>query len=701
MTTNSPVTKLSPKEGPRSPVPKYKDAKDGTKIIDDDIWLEPFAAQLRKRYAKYTAAKQLIEKNEGNLSTFAEGYKKFGFNFEDGHLVYREWAPSARQLFLTGEFNQWNRNSHEATKNEFGVFTLKMPLESDGSSPIRHATKIKTTIVTEDWKKEDRIPAWSKVVWQEKGSPQFDGVFWNPPPYVWKHPSPPTPKDLRIYEAHVGMSSQEPKISTYVEFARDVLPEIARVGYNAVQLMGIMEHAYYASFGYQVTNFFAVSSRFGTPEELKGLIDRAHQLGLIVLLDLVHSHASKNVADGINQFDGSDHQYFHAGIKGQHPVWDSRLFNYGNYEVQRFLLSNCRFYIEEYRFDGYRFDGVTSMLYKHHGVNHAFVDGYNEYFGDSMDDDAVVYLTLANDLIHSLRKEPHVAVTIAEDVSGLPGIARPIADGGLGFDYRLAMGIPDKWIELFKKGVKDEDWKMGDITWTLTDRRYKEKTIAYAESHDQSLVGDKTIAFWLMDKDMYTNMSALQEQGPVVSRGIALHKMIRLFTYALGGEGYLNFMGNEFGHPEWIDFPRAGNNDNYHYARRRWDLARDTTLRYRQLWDWDAAMHQLEKKYVWLCAEQAYVSLKHEDDKIVAFERGGLFFVFNFHPSKSFVDYKLGVHKPGKYHIVLNSDDEQFGGFKRVDNTAEYFTSPDPWHDLPNSFLAYLPTRTVLVFATE
>jgi len=698
MTTTSPIT---PKEGPRSPIPKYKDAKDGTKIIDDDIWLEPFAAQLRKRYAKYTAAKQLIEKNEGSLITFAEGYKKFGFNFEDGHLVYREWAPSARQLFLTGEFNQWNRNSHEATKNEFGVFTLKMPLESDGSSPIRHGTKIKTTIVTEDWKKEDRIPAWIRVVWQEKGSPQFDGVFWNPTPYVWKHPSPPTPKDLRIYEAHVGMSSQEPKVSTYVEFARDILPEIARVGYNAVQLMGIMEHAYYASFGYQVNNFFAVSSRFGTPEELKGLIDRAHELGLVVLLDLVHSHASKNVADGINQFDGSDHQYFHAGIKGQHPVWDSRLFNYGSYEVQRFLLSNCRFYIEEYRFDGYRFDGVTSMLYKHHGVNHAFVAGYNEYFGDSMDDDAVVYLTLANDLVHSLRQEPNVPVTIAEDVSGLPGIARPISDGGLGFDYRLAMGIPDKWIELFKKGVKDEDWKMGDITWTLTDRRYKEKTIAYAESHDQSLVGDKTIAFWLMDKDMYTNMSTLQEQGPVVSRGVALHKMIRLFTYALGGEGYLNFMGNEFGHPEWIDFPREGNNDSFHYARRRWDLARDPTLRYRQLWDWDAAMHQLEKKYVWLCADQAYVCLKHEDDKIVAFERAGLFFVFNFHPSKSFVDYKLGVHKAGKYRIVLNSDDEQFGGFKRVDSTGEYFTSPDPWHDLPNSFLAYLPTRTVLVFATE
>lgn len=338
---------------------------------------------------------------------------------------------------------------------------------------------------------------------------------------------------------------------------------------------------------------------------MKALIDKAHSLGLAVFLDLVHSHASKNVDDGLNMFDGSDHQYFHGGGKGNHPIWDSRLFNYSNYEVQRFLLSNCRWYIDEYHFDGFRFDGVTSMLYTHHGVNHSFVRGYEEYFSqDLIDEDAVTYLMLANDLIHSLRSEPFTPVTIAEDVSGMAGLSRLISDGGMGFDYRLAMGIPDKWIEMFKKGVKDEDWNMNDLVFTMTDRRYKEKTIAYAESHDQSLVGDKTIAFWLMDKDMYDNMSLSQQPNAVISRGIALHKMIRIFTFALGGEGYLNFMGNEFGHPEWIDFPREGNNDSYHYARRRWDLAKDSNLRYHQLKAFDKAMNELEKEHKWLSAPQ-------------------------------------------------------------------------------------------------
>eukprot|EP01118_Nematostelium_gracile_P016460 TRINITY_DN6820_c0_g1_i3.p1 TRINITY_DN6820_c0_g1~~TRINITY_DN6820_c0_g1_i3.p1 ORF type:complete len:714 (+),score=190.48 TRINITY_DN6820_c0_g1_i3:203-2143(+) len=645
--------------------------------------------------------KQTLEKNEGSLLKFAEGYKKFGFNRTPEGIQFREWAPGAQRLWLAGDFNGWNRDSHECKKDEYGVFSLFLP-DVNGKPAINHKTKVKLSVLTPDGHKVDRNPAWCKVLWQERGNAYLDGVYWEPPKsetHTWKFQSPKTPQDLRIYEAHVGMSSVEPKISTYLEFKDTVLPMIAKLGYNAIQLMGIMEHAYYASFGYQVTNFFAVSSRFGTPEELKQLIDRAHELGLLVLLDLVHSHASKNAIDGLNQLDGTDHQYFHGGLEGQHPIWDSRLFNYGLYEVLRFLLSNARFYIDEYHFDGFRFDGVTSMLYKHHGVNHSFVDGYHEYFrSDLVNEQAVLYMKLCNDMLHSLRDG---IVTIAEDVSGFATLCRPLSEGGVGFDYRLAMGIPDKWIELFKTGVKDEDWNMGAIVWTLTNRRYLEKNIAYAESHDQSLVGDKTIAFWLMDKDMYTNMSVLSEMNAVIDRGMALHKMIRLVTCALGGEGYLNFMGNEFGHPEWIDFPREGNNDSYHYARRRWDLPQDDLLRYKQLWQFDQAMNLLEDKYKWLASAQAYVTLKHEDDKLIVFERGNLFWIFNFHWNKSFNDYRFGVLKPGKYKIVLNSDETQFGGHNRLDKNSSYFSSNDGCHGQPQSISVYIPCRTAIVLVRE
>jgi len=689
-------------QSPKEHQIKWEEQTDGTKVIALDSYLAPHAGHLRWRYQRFQDRKREIIQKEGSMDKFSKGYEFYGFNKTKDGIQYREWLPGARAVNLIGDFNGWNRESHPCKKNEFGVWEIFLPNKPDGSSAIPHATKVKISVVIGSGERVDRLPAWSKVCWQEGRNPYLDSVYWDPPtPYKWKNPIPPTPKDLRIYESHVGMSSEEPKVSTYWEFAHKVLPMIKDLGYNAIQLMGIMEHAYYASFGYQVTNFFAISSRFGTPEELKELIDIAHGMGLVVFLDLIHSHASKNVNDGLNQLDGTDHLYFHEGGRGHHPMWDSRLFNYGNWEVLRFLMSNARWYIDEYHFDGFRFDGVTSMIYQHHGMFYTFTRGYDEYFDPNLvDEDALLYLTLCNDMLHSLRDDDHRVVTVAEEVSGMTCLCRPVSEGGYGFDYRLGMGIPDKWIELLR-GVKDEDWSMGNIVFTLTNRRWMEATIAYAESHDQSLVGDKTIAFWLMDKEMYTNMSVLQPENPIVSRGMALHKLIRLITCALGGEGYLTFMGNEFGHPEWVDFPREGNNDSYHYARRRWDLIRDPLLRYKFLWEFDKAMMHVEDKYKWLPSPQAYVSLKHEGDKIVAFERGGIFWVFNFHHEKSYTDYRLGISRAGKYKIVLNSDAPQFGGYNRITKDTGYFTQPTPWNDLPNSIQLYLPCRSAQLYALE
>ncbi|ESR48590.1 hypothetical protein CICLE_v10000256mg [Citrus x clementina] len=647
-----------------SSMTRMEDETENIGILSTDQGLEPFKDHFKYRMKRYVDQKLLLEKHEGGLEEFAKGYLEFGFNREDGGIVYREWAPAAKEAQLIGDFNGWDGSNHKMERNEFGVWSISIP-DSGGKPAIPHGSRVKFRF-KHDGVFIDRIPAWIKYATVDSsrfGAP-YDGVYWDPPPserYEFKYPRPPKPKAPRIYEAHVGMSSSEPRVNSYREFADDVLPRIWANNYNTVQLMAVMEHSYYASFGYHVTNFFAASSRSGTPEDLKYLIDKAHSLGLRVLVDIVHSHASNNVTDGLNGFDvgqSSQESYFHTGDQGYHKLWDSRLFNYANWEVLRFLLSNLRWWIEEFKFDGFRFDGVTSMLYHHHGINMSFTGNYNEYFSEATDVDAVVYLMLANCLVHNIFPD---ATVIAEDVSGMPGLGSPVSMGGIGFDYRLAMAIPDRWID-YLKNKKDEEWSMKEISQSLTNRRYTEKCISYAESHDQAIVGDKTIAFLLMDQEMYTGMSSLTDASPTIERGITLHKMIHFITMALGGEGYLNFMGNEFGHPEWIDFPREGNEWSYEKCRRQWNLVDADHLRYKFMNAFGRAMNELDDKFPFLASTKQIVSSTNEEDKVIVFERGDLVFVFNFHPENTYEGYKVGCDLPGKYRVALDSDAWGFGG---------------------------------------
>ncbi|CAA0830114.1 1-4-alpha-glucan-branching enzyme 2-2-chloroplastic/amyloplastic [Striga hermonthica] len=674
-----------------------------------DPGLEAYKDHFEYRIKRYVDQKNLIEKHEASLEEFAQGYLKFGFNREEGGIVYREWAPAAQEAEIIGDFNGWNGSGHKMTKNQFGVWSIRIP-DVGGNPAIPHKSRVKFRFKHGGGVWVDRIPAWIKYATQDPTTfaAPYDGIYCDSPPserYQFKHPRPPKPDSPRIYEAHVGMSSSEPRVNTYREFADSILPRIRANNYNTVQLMAVMEHSYYGSFGYHVTNFFAVSSRSGTPEDLKYLIDKAHGLGLRVLMDVVHSHASNNITDGLNGFDvgqGPQDSYFHTGKRGYHELWDSRLFNYGNWEVLRFLLSNLRWWLDEFKFDGFRFDGVTSMLYHHHGINMGFSGNYSEYFSEDTDVDAVVYLMLANNLIHSVLPD---ATVIAEDVSGMPGLGRSVSEGGIGFDYRLAMAVPDKWID-YLKNKEDEDWSMNELTWTLTNRRYTEKCVAYAESHDQAIVGDKTIAFSLMDKEMYSGMSCLTEASPVIERGIALHKIIHFLTMALGGEGYLNFMGNEFGHPDWIDFPREGNGWSYDKCRRQWDLVDTDHLRFKFLNAFDRAMNLLDEKFKFLASSKQIVSCIDEDNKVIVFERGDLVFVFNLHPENTYEGYKIGCDLPGKYRVALDSDAWGFGGHGRVGHDVDHFTTPEGvpgvpetnFNNRPNSLKVLSPPRTCVVY---
>ena len=684
---------------------ELKNGPDGTALIKIDPLLKPYEAQLRERFAHYQRFKAEIEKTGGVLGEISQGHRYFGFNRGEHEgetgVWYREWAPGAEALALIGDFNDWSRDANPMAVDDHGVWHLFLP-DKDYAERFTHGSRLKVHVVskgegTSPLRGLDRIPAYIQRVVQE-GDADFTGQYWAPlHPYQWQHRAPDFDihtEGLRIYEAHIGMAQQAEKIGTFAEFTENILPRIANLGYNAVQLMAVMEHPYYASFGYHVSNFFAVSSRFGTPDELKKLVDTAHGMGLLVIMDLVHSHAVKNINEGLNCFDGTGHQYFHADAKGEHIAWDSRCFDYSKSEVQRFLLSNIRYWLETYRFDGFRFDGVTSMLYSDHGLGRAFTD-YNAYFDSDVELDAIAYLMLANEVVHAVNP---AAISIAEDMSGMPGLARPIQEGGLGFDYRLAMGIPDYWIRLLKEKT-DEEWHIGEIYGMLRDRRAGEKHIAYVESHDQSIVGDKTLAMQLMDAELYTHMSIFTTSHRI-SRGVALHKLIRLLTFSLGGEGYLNFMGNEFGHPEWIDFPRAGNNNSYWYARRQWHLVEDETLRYKHLNTFDRAMQQLDKVYHLLAdADIQFLSI-HEAAKQIVYARGGLVFAFNFHPSESVTDWRIPVPDRSDYRLILNTDDMVYGGYGAV--TGVHY----PWQDISieghtQSIQLYVPARSAQVLASD
>ena len=651
-------------------------------LIKNDPFLVPYEKTITYRYGNTKLRLLDITKHKGQLKDYINGHLFYGLHRSEDSWLLREWAPNAQAIHLICDNNNWKENNDYAfSKLENGNWELKLPLNK-----LQHKDLYKLLI---SWGEDnhERIPAYCRRVVQDEETKIFSAQVWEPPRrYQWKNQPPGEIKNPLIYEAHIGMATEEYKVGSYKEFTKNVLPRISDLGYNTIQLMAIQEHPYYGSFGYQVSNFFAPSSRFGTPEELMELIDCAHGLGIAVILDIVHSHAVKNEIEGLAKFDGTDFQYFHAGEKGDHPIWDSRCFNYGRDEVIHFLLANCKYWLEEFQFDGFRFDGVTSMIYTHHGLGTDFVD-YSMYYDGSQDEDALTYLTLANILTHEINP---FAITVAEDVSGMPGIASPYEDGGYGFDYRMSMGVADYWIKIIKE-TKDEDWHVGDIFYQLTNKRKDERTISYAESHDQAMVGDKSIIFRLIDKEMYTSMS-INNESLIVDRGIALHKMIRLVSIATAGDGYLNFMGNEFGHPEWIDFPREGNNWGYHYARRQWKLADDENLKYRYLGLFDASMISLIKENETL-SYIPNVMVQNIPDQVLIFERGSLIFVFNFNPETSFTDYGFEV-SPGKYSIVLNTDSSEFGGFDRNDDSVIHHTSAESGK---NIIKLYLPGRSAMV----
>ena len=664
-------------------------AKRKKMIYDYDEWLMPYKDVIDRRHEMILETKERMSV-DGSLSKGMNNHMYYGLHRDDkGNWVFREWAPNATKIYIIGEFNNWKRSDIYALKPiGGGNWEIVLP-----NMFLDHGTLFKLYI---EWKGggAERLPAYVTRTVQDPHTKSFCAQVWDPvKPYVWKNKKPGKRPHPLIYECHIGMATEEEKVGTFEEFRLNVLPQVAELGYDTLQIMALQEHPYYGSFGYQVANFYALSSRFGTPEEFKALVDDAHGLGIAVVMDIVHSHSVDNESEGLGMFDGKEDLYFYSGWQGRHPAWGSRCFDYGKDETKYFLLSNCKYWMEEYHIDGFRFDGVTSMLYWDHGLEKDFV-GYENYFNQGVDENAVTYLALANILVREMNKN---AFTIAEDVSGMAGLAAPIEQGGVGFDFRMSMGVADNWIKWIKE-LSDDQWSMGEMWWQLTNKREDEKTISYAECHDQAMVGDKTIAFRLMDKEMYFSMNK-ESQSDIVDRGIALHKMIRLVTLATCGNGYLNFMGNEFGHPEWIDFPREGNGWSHKHARRQWSLAEPDYLRYRYLRNFDRAMVNLARQEAVL-DERPELFVQDEEKKILIFKRKNCIFALNFNPTASFVDYGFAA-PAGKYEVVLNSDESEFDGFSRVKTGEVHFSVPVKNENgngkYDESLSLYLPNRCAVV----
>lgn len=452
-----------------------------------------------------------ICESEGTLHAFCftNGLRAFGLQRTQHGFRYREWAPAAVAMSLVGDFNDWDAQRHLCCRDARGIFETHVPDLPDGSPAIRPGMRYKAMVhVRKEGNRlhvEPRVPAWARCTAQDPFTGDMCAVV--PPQgleeYAWCHPRPAPLPSPRVYEVHVGISSTSPIVADWSHLRHEVLPRVVALGYTALLLMAVQEHGLYCSFGYQVTSFFAPPSRFGSPVDLQALIDAAHGYGLQVFVELVHSHASANPHEGLHAFDGSDGLYFLDGPAGWHAEWGTRLFDFGRLEVLRFLLCQVCWFAEAYRVDGFRFDAVSTALYRHRSLDgHGRFDkGLDDYFGPNsgMDVAALTYFKLVNLLTHELVQPP--LVTIAEEHSGLPGLCAPVLERGVGFDFRQAMGLAPLWERLLSTPSARID--MAHLSEELCRRRIEERRLAYCECHDGSLVGGQSLAFRMMGAGMY------------------------------------------------------------------------------------------------------------------------------------------------------------------------------------------------------
>jgi 1,4-alpha-glucan branching enzyme len=623
---------------------------------------------------------------EVDLHLFGEGqhwkiYEKFG-----GHLrnidnetgvYFAVWAPNAQRVSVVGDFNNWDGRVHPMRKLlGAGVWELFVPGVGEGTH----------------YKFEIRTPGGALLLksdpfafFSQHGTATASLVYnleryqWSDGQWIESRRGKNWPQSpISIYEVHLG--SWRRKIEegnrqlSYLEFAETLLPYVLEMGYTHIELLPIAEHPFEGSWGYQVTNYYAPTSRFGTPDELRHFIDKCHQAGVGVIMDWVPAHFPKD-AHALAEFDGTDLYEHMDPRQGEQQDWGTLIFNFGRNEVRNFLIGNALFWFDKYHIDGLRVDAVASMLY----LDYSRKPGQwiPNVFGGRENLDAIYFLKRFNEICY--EKFPGI-MTIAEESTAWPGVSRPTYLGGLGFGFKWNMGWMHDFLEYMSLDSIYRRFHHGNITFSLL-YAFQENFILVL-SHDEVVYGKRSLLS-KMPGDEWQKFANL--------------RMFYAWMYGHPGKKLL-FMGGEFGQwNEWnhdtsLDWQLAGLPP--HDGLRR--LVQHLNYIYKSepaLWQQDDTYEGFE-----------WIDFHDADNSVVSFMRKSLegetvVFVVNATPVVRH-DYRLGVPHAGFYREIINTDAQTYGG-SNIGNYGGTRSEDRPWMARGHSILIHLPPLATLAFKLE
>ena len=631
---------------------------DGRAVLYEDPYSFP---SLRSEFDAHLLA-------EG---THMQMYEKLGahlteINGSEG-VLFAVWAPNALRVSVVGEFNEWDGRRHSMRFHvDNGIWELFIPGLGEGTL---YKYEIKTRYQGYMVSKADPVGFYSEL------RPKNASIVWDIGKYEWQDQDwvesraekQAADAPISIYEVHLGSWRRKEgwEWLTYQDLARDLIPYVKHMGYTHIELLPIAEHPFDGSWGYQVTGFFAPTSRFGTPDEFMAFVDACHQEGIGVILDWVPAHYPKDEV-GLGFFDGT-HLYEHADPRqGAHPDWGTYIFNYARNEVSQFLISNALFWLDKYHIDGLRVDAVASMLYLDFSREPG--EWVPNRFGGRENLDAIAFIRRFNTAVHQYF--PGV-ITLAEESTSWPGVSHPVSEGGLGFSYKWNMGWMHDTLQYIETDPIYRSFHHGTLTFSLL-YAFSEKFVL-PFSHDE-VVHLKKNMLDKMPGDLWQKFANLR----------------LLFGYQWSHPGKkLQFMGTEFG--QWREWNEAQSldwhlldQDSKHIGLQ--ELVRDLNGLYRS----ESALH--EEEYSW--NGFFWVDLHDSQNSILSYGRrsvdddGTILVVCNFTPVVR-PGYRLGVPEPGVYEEILNTDAADYGGSNVVNEPRE--SSPTPWQDLPHSIILTVP----------
>ena len=619
--------------------------------------------------------------NEGRL---LEAYRSLGAHVTDGGVTFRVWAPGARNVYVTGDFNGWGKSLPLMPVESSGIWEGTVPEAAEGSlykyliepgdgrtlekaDPYAFMAEMRPSTASIV---HTLVSSWTDDRWME-GRNRKDHL---------KEP-------MNIYEVHAGSWKRKPlsdpanasewektsNFLTYTELADELIPYVKEMGYTHIELMPVMEHPLDASWGYQVTGYFAATSRFGEPEGLKYLINKAHRNNIGVILDWVPGHFCRD-AHGLSEFNG---KFLYE--KDLHPNWGTAKFDFGRPEVRTFLLSNAHFWLEEYHADGIRVDGVSSMLYLNFGVENKKDYKFNR-FGTEENLEATAFL---RELSRMAGERHPGAVLIAEESTAWPLVTYPPKDGGLGFHYKWDMGWMHDTLDYFSTDFDYRPANHGKLTFSQMYHYSENFVLAF--SHDEVVHG-KCSLIGKMPGDYWRKFAGLRTM------------MFYQMTYP-GAK--LNFMGNEWApFIEWREYEELEwfLPEQYESHRKHRELIKALNHLYRAdkaLYDNDFA----PEGFSWIDPDNSTQKVLSYE-RISASRRQRDYAVLNL-GIDPFGRFRIGVDKPGNYVILLNTDDEAYGGsgyVKERSSAAEKI----PYHGRSYSIeISLPPLGAVLVRRTH